>query len=470
MKPGSGRPRLTEGPVGKSIRSLMLPMLMGMVALISYNVADTWFIGRIGTMELAAISFTFPVAFVMTAITMSFGIGTSSVAARLFGADKRDEVTRVTLHAILLGLATGIVVLAIGILTIDPIFTLLGADDTTLPIIHRYMRIYYFGGIFMVMPIITNSVLRASGDAKTPAKLMTIAAIFNIVLDPIFIFGWMGIPAFGVEGAAISTVVSNAGSMVASVSIVYFRDKLIAFSGWNPGLILDSWKRILHVGIPSMTSSLIAPMTTAFITYQVAQFGPEAVAGFGVASRLEGLSLLALMALSAAATPFVGQNFGSRKFDRVRDGVHWCYRFSGIYGLSVAVALFIAAPWIAEAFTDSDRAIYTAMLQMRIVPISYVLLGVAMTVNGAFNAIGKPMPAMWVSLCRTVLVYAPLAFLLAHFFGLPGIFVAAATANIVAGSVGFVWFRSSIRKQMAEEQPVPEEAVAPAGAEVESKL
>lgn len=452
MKPGQGKARLTQGPVGASIRSLMVPMMMGMIALISYNVADTYFVGQIGTLELAAISFTFPVSFIVGAITMGFGIGTSSVAARLFGADQREEAERVTLHAILLGVVTGLVVLLIGVATIDPVFRLLGADESTLPIIHRYMRIYYWGGIFLVVPMITNSVLRASGDAKTPAKLMTVAAVLNIVMDPILIFGLFGFPKLGVEGAAISTVLANAGTMLASIGVVYFRDKLISFRGFAPALILDSWRRILHVGLPSMTSSLIAPLTTAFITYQVSQFGQKAVAGFGVASRVEGLSLLALMALSAAITPFVGQNFGARNYERVQDGVNWCYRFALGYGLLIAATLALVSPYIAGLFTEDQVAIATAVMHMRIVPISYLALGAAMTVNGSFNAIGKPMPAMWVSLSRTILVYAPLAFVFAQLFGLVGVFLAACTANFVAGGLGFTWFRNAFRKQVAEEQ------------------
>ncbi|MDJ0926369.1 MAG: MATE family efflux transporter [Gammaproteobacteria bacterium] len=452
MKAAAGGPRLTQGPIGRSILSLALPMMFSMIALISYNLADTFFIGQLGTLELAAISFTFPIGFIVGSITMGFGIGTSSVASRLFGAEKRDEAARVTLHAILLGFLTGIVVLTIGVLTIDPVFRLLGADDTTLPIIQRYMRIYYFGGIFLVVPMMTNSVLRAAGDATTPAKIMSIAAVLNIVLDPILIFGLFGVPALGVEGAAIATVLANIGTMIASISIVYFREKLISFQGFDLHLIVDSWRRILHVGIPSMTSSLIAPMTTAFITYQVAQFGQEAVAGFGVASRMEGLSLLALMALSAATTPFVGQNYGARHFDRVQDGVNWCYRFSVFYGLTVAAILAVSATWIATAFTDNENAIATATMHMRIVPISYAVLGAAMVVNGAFNAIGKPMPAMWVSLTRTALVYAPLAFLFARLFGLVGVFAAACTANFIAGTLGYTWFRSVYRKQVSQEE------------------
>jgi hypothetical protein len=171
--------------------------------------------------------------------------------------------------------------------------------------------------------MINNSVLRASGNAKTPAMIMTVAAVLNIILDPILIFGLFGMPRLEVEGAAIATVLSNALTMVASILAIVFQEKLVSFRHLWPGTIIDSWRRILHVGLPSMASSLIAPMTTAFITYQVAQFGQEAVAGFGVASRIEGVSLMALMALSAAVTPVVGQNYGALKFDRVQAGVNW---------------------------------------------------------------------------------------------------------------------------------------------------
>lgn len=456
MRSAKDGPRLTQGPIGESIRSLMLPMLMGMVALISYNLADTYFVGRLGTMELAAISFTFPVSFIVGAVTMGFGIGTSSVCSRLFGANKLEDVERVAIHTIMLGAVAGLIVVTIGLLTIDPLFTLLGADETTLPVIRRYMRIYYWGGLFLVIPMITNSVLRASGNAKTPAMIMTGSAIMNAVLDPILIFGLLGFPRLEVEGAAISTVLSNAMTMIVSTSIIVFRERLITFHHLWPKLILDSWRRVLHVGLPSMTTNLIAPVTTAFITYQVAQFGQEAVAGFGVASRMEGLSLLAMMAIGGAVTPFIGQNFGAQRYDRVRDGVRWCQRFSVIYGLTVAAILALTSVYIARLFTEDPTAIATANLHMRIVPLSYFMLGFAMIANGAFNAIGKPMPAMFISLTRTILLYAPLAFILTNMFGIVGVFAAACTANLVAGTTGFLWFRKVFRKVLLDQQAVPQ--------------
>ena len=189
MKPsGHKSARLTEGPIGKTIFSLMLPMALGMIAIVVNNVAGAFFIARISTDQLAAISFTFPVSFIVGAIAMSLGIGTSAMASRLFGAGKREEVRRITGHAMLLAVACAAVVMSIGLLTIDPVFTLLGADEKTLPDIHRYMKIYYWGGIFLVVPMIANSVLRAAGDAKRPALIMATAAVINILIDPVLIY------------------------------------------------------------------------------------------------------------------------------------------------------------------------------------------------------------------------------------------------------------------------------------------
>ena len=452
MKLGQGRPRLTEDPVGKSIMSLMLPMMIGMIALVSYSLVDTYFIGKIGTMELAAVSFTFPVAFIVGAIAMGLGIGTSSVASRLFGSKELDQIQRITTHAALLALMVGGCVLILGLNTIEPVFRLLGADENTLPLIEQYMSIYYYGSFFLIVPMIGNSVLRASGDAKTPSLLMTAGALLNVVLDPIFIFGWGPVPAMMLEGAAIATVISNALVGVVALSVIYFRDHLFRLKIADFPLILDSWKRILHVGIPSLASSLVTPLTTAFITWQVAQFGNEAVAGFGIASRIEGISLMALMALSAAITPFTGQNYGAKLYGRVQTGTRFAYRWAMVYGLIIAIVLFIVSGYVGSVFTDNLQAIETSNMHLSLVPWSYGFLGMSMISVSAFNAVGKPGPGMLVSMSRTIGVYAPMAFLLAWLFQLMGVFLAAFIANILAGLLGYFWFRHTMKPYYAEAQ------------------
>lgn len=459
MKLGKGRPRLTEDPIGKSIMSLMLPMTIGMIAIMSYNIVDTFFIGQIGTMELAAVSFTFPVAFIVGAISMGLGIGTSSVASRLFGSNELDQIQRITTHSAILALMVGTCVLILGLNTIEPVFRLLGADDTTLPLIERYMSIYYFGSFFLIVPMIGNSVLRASGDAKTPSYLMTAGALLNVVLDPILIFGWGPIPAMNLEGAAYATVFANALAGSASFGVIYFRDHLIRWKNEDLHLIFDSWRRIMHVGIPSMASSLVAPLTTAFITWQVAQFGQEAVAGFGIASRVEGMSLMALMALGAAVTPFAGQNYGAKLYGRVMGGMRFAYRWSMIYGMILAVIFFFASSHIGQLFTDNPVAIATASMHLGLVPWSYGFLGMSMISVSAFNAVGKPTPGMLISMSRTIGVYAPLAFLLAYLLELRGVFLAAFSANIIAGLIGYFWFRYAMKPYFAVE-PEAESAQA----------
>ncbi len=459
MKEAKMRMNMTEGPIGPAIISLMIPMMVGMIALVSYNIADTWFIGQLGTLELAAVSFTFPVAFIVNALSMGLGIGTSSVASRLFGANDSGNIQRITTHAALLAVMVGIAVVIIGLLTIEPVFRLLGADDTTLPLIKRYMSIYYFGGVFLIVPMIGNSVLRASGDAKTPSYLMTLGAVLNVILDPILIFGWGPFPRLELEGAALSTVFCNALVGALSVGIIYFRDHLFRFKHEDWPLIVDSWRRILHVGVPSMASSLVAPLTTAFITWQVSQFGQEAVAGFGVASRIEGLSLMALMAMSAAATPFSGQNYGAKNYARVMDGARFAWRWCIFYGFVVAVILFTGAKYIALFFTDDATAVDTATMHLTMVPWSYGFLGISMVCVSAFNAIGKPTPGMLVSMSRTIGVYAPLAFLLAWLMDLRGVFLAAFCANIVAGLLGYFWFKVAMKPYF---KPAPDPINDPA--------
>ncbi len=449
--PASKRARLTEGPVSKAILSLMLPMMLGMVAILTNNLAGAFFIARISTEQLAAISFTFPVSFIVGAMAMSLGTGTSSVVSRLFGAEDRDQIKRITTHAMLLGVLCGLVILAIGLLTIDPVFRLLGADENILPYIHRYMRIYYWGGIFIVAPMIANSVLRAAGDAKRPAMIMSTAALLNICIDPILIFGLFGFPRMEIEGAALGGVIANILTMFASMFFVMYRERLVNISSLDTHLIMDSWRRILHVGLPSLTSSLVAPVTTAFITYQIATFGQESVAGFGIASRIEGLSLLAMMALSAAMTPFVGQNFGARRLDRVGEGIRFAYRFSLFYGLGIGAFMLLFGGVIVDLFGVQGAARETALLHMHVVPVSYIALGCAMTVNGSLNAMGKPVAAMWISMSRTIAVYAPLAWLLSQFFGLVGIFIAAASANAIAGGIGVFWLRLVYREAVADQ-------------------
>ena len=235
-------------------------------------------------------------------MAIGMGVGANSVISRLLGKGAKRRVRRIATHAFLLCAMLGLVLLALGWWFMEEIFGLMGADETTMPLVRDYMQIYLVGLVFVIGPAIGGSVLRALGDAKSPGLLMAASAVLNAILDPIMIFGLFGFPRLEVQGAALATVIANFMSLVAIMAIGIRRDRFLTFRGMK--LILDSWKRILHVGLSATATGLMAPLTSAFVTAMVARFGQTAVAGFGVGIRTEALALLPLMALGAAIGPF----------------------------------------------------------------------------------------------------------------------------------------------------------------------
>lgn len=416
-------------------------MAIGLVSLNSYSIADTYFVGQLGTLPLAAMGFTFPVSFSLIAIGLGVGIGASSVLARLLGTGEREKVQRIATHALLLGAALGLVVMAAGLSSIEPIFGLLGADAQTLPLIREYMEVYYFGGFLLILPMVGNFAMRAAGDARAPAIILTTSAAINIVLDPILIFGWLGLPAMELRGAAIATVIANGVTVVASIAILHFREGLVQPRYLRFENLLDSWRRLLHIGIPAIASNLLSPLTIGVITSFVAAFGPAAVAGFGVASRVEALMMIVIFAVTSSVGPFTGQNFGAGHIDRVRAFAAMTNKFCVAYGLVGALILAAVARPLVAVFNENAAVIASAATYLTIVPFSLGGFGVMLTAVAAFNALGRPLPATALTFIKLFLAYIPLAWLLASAAGLAGIFWANAACHVAFGIVGYVWFR-----------------------------
>ena len=434
-------PKLTVGPVSGSILSMMLPMALGILVMIGNGLVDAYFIGQLGYAQLAAVSYAFPVWFVAAGIVMGLGTGTSSVLSRFIGAGDTASVKQIATHSIVLAVLAGAVVTAIGLLTVESLFGLLGANEESMPYVKEYMTIYYWGSLFLGIPFIGNSILRANGDAKTPSLLVASSAVVNAVLDPILIFGWFGFPEMGVAGAALASVISTITFLMASLWVLIVRDDLLTTIGHSIESMVSSWKQVLHVGLPAIASNLIAPLSAAFVTALVSTYGQEAVAAYGLAGRIEALVIVLLMALGGATAPYVGQNYGAKKYERLVDGFKFSARFALFYAVFCIAFLYFFSGPILSVFTTNEDVIRLAMLQLLICPWGYGFLGVASICNGSFNAFGRPLPAMTISISRTLVVYVPLAYMLAHYLGFQGIFIAQVLANIFAGCVAIIWYR-----------------------------
>ena len=431
--------RLLEGNVGPQLIKLTIPMIWGVLAITAFNIVDTYFVGQLGTEPLAAMSFTFPVVMTLGSLAMGLGVGTSSVIARAIGEGDRDRVQRLTTDSLTLSLIIVVIFVFLGLITIDPLFTALGAGTDVLPLIRSYMQIWYFGMIFLVIPMVGNNAIRASGNTLTPSMIMIVAAGVNIVLDPLLIMGWGGFPRLEIEGAALTTVISRATTLVASLLVLHYREKMLCFNLPKFQIILASWQKILQIGLPAAATNMITPISIGLITSAIAFYGAEAVAAFGIASRIESFSLIVVVALSASISPFVGQNWGAKKYSRVHRALNLSYLFCLGWGIMVAAILAPNGSWLVSLFNSDPQVIQIATRYLWFVPISYAAAGIILMASSTFNALGKPIPSMIMTVSRMVVLYIPLAYLGSKLFGLNGIFAAACIANLVVGIGAYVW-------------------------------
>ncbi len=431
--------KLTEGQIPLQLLKLTLPTVWGLFAVLAFSLADTYFVAQLGTRELAAMSFTFPVVTVLASVAMGLGTGTSSVIARAIGEGNRQQVQRLTTDSLLLSLLIVTLGASLGLATIDPLFAALGAGPELLPLIRDYMNIWYLGIVFLVVPLVGNSAIRASGNTLVPSLIMTLAAAANILLDPLFIFGWGSFPALGIEGAAVATTIARAGTLAVSLAFLHFREHLLLFSRTSLPRMGRSWGSLLWIGMPAAATNAIAPLATGLVTSLIARYGASAVAGFGLASRLEALALIAPLALSASIGPFVGQNWGAQQYGRVKRALQLSFWLCLSWGGLVAVLLGTAAPEIVAWFDSDPGVVASATIYLTLVPISYGALGIVFTASSAFNARGLPLPALGMSLSRLLFLYLPLAYLGSQLFGLPGIFGAGCLSNVAVGLGAWLW-------------------------------
>ena len=439
--PPSPKNDLTQGPVARKLFLLSAPMMMGVSSSILVQMFEVYFIGQVGTKEIAALTFTFPLTMGLSSIALGISIGTSSVIARIVGAKESDAARRLATHALILVAGVMSVLSLAGWIAINPFFTRMGAAPDTLALIQSYLDVVFLTFPFMTVMMVAASVMRANGSANIPGMAMTSAAALNLILDPILIFGWFGFPRLELVGAAWAVGISRFCTCIAMLYFVRHYDMLnlknLLEGFW------DSCKKVLHVGLPATATQMIGPVSGAVITALLARHGETVLAGFGIATRIEAVAVMLLFALSGSIGPFVGQNWGANERDRVRAGVKAAYTFCLAWGLFVLVLLFFFGKQIAGVVDSNMEAVHAAGIYLSIVPLSYGAWGVLMMASASFNALGKPLPSTLLSFLRMFIIYVPLALLFNHWFGYSGVFMATAIANCSIGLLGYLWFKRS---------------------------
>lgn len=437
----TARASLIEGPVAPQLLRLSGSMLIGIASIILLNVTDTFFIGQLGAMELAAISFTIPVTMLVVGLTMGVSVGTSAIVSRAIGSGDQQQVRRLTTHCLAFALLLVVFSTVLGFLTIDPVFRLLGANDVQLGYIHQYMEIWYFGIGLVVIPMVGNSAIRATGDTRTPSRIMLLAAVINMILDPLLIFGIGPFPRLELQGAAFATLIAYAFTFVVAVWILTQRENMLMFSRNAFDNLGTHWRSLMRLALPAALTNMLNPLTAAALTHLIAYQGHHAVAAFGVGTRIESLAMIGVMAMSSVLTPFIGQNLGAKENQRVQQAISFSLRFGLYWGIAAGALLWILAEPIASLFSDEEETIRLTTLYLKILPIGY--LGLALVVFGSsiFNAFQQPRQAAQLVLLRLLLLCIPLALIGSLIADTLGIFIGLCLANLIAGSRAFIVLR-----------------------------
>jgi len=437
---------LTEGNIKKQLATLTVPMLFGMIGMVIFNLADTYFIGKLGVTELAAISFCFPVIMFINSLSQGIGIGTSSLVSRNIHVSDRQSIKMMAGRTLLLGFLVVVLFVVAGLLTIRPLFSALGANEDILGYIGDYMKIWYLGVPVVMFPMIGNNIVRATGDTMTPGMLMLTSAIINIILDPLLIFGIGPFPAMGIRGAALATVIARSVGLLIILVILIKREKLLTLKLGKFKEILATWKQVLYIAGPASLALLITPVSIGLITRILSGFGKEAVAAFGVASRVEMFALMVVVALGTVMIIFIGQNMSKQRFDRIFKALKYALFFSLSWGALVFVVLMLFRQPISAVFTNDTKVVSITAKYFLIVGASYGFQGLVILSTASFNGLNKPYPSAFFSMLRMLVLYVPLAWIASRVFGLNGIFWSGLIANVIAGSLAFLFLYRMVCK------------------------
>ncbi|EMN7257187.1 MATE family efflux transporter [Vibrio vulnificus] len=438
---------LLSAPIAETLRKMTVPMIFGMVAILMFNLVDTFFISLLGTEALAAISYTFPVTFAVNCITMGIGVGLSTSIGRLLGQGEAHQAARFTTHGLLLAIVLVALASTLGFFTVTPLFTLLGAKEALIPLIGQYMHVWYLTIPLLVIPMAGNSAIRATGDTKTPAKIMMLAGLINGVLDPLLIFGVGPFPELGIQGAAIASAFSWLGALIGSFYVLIKRERLLGLPQWPR--LKEDWRQILKVGTPAALSNAMNPLSGAILMMMLSSHGTAAVAAYGAAQRIESILILVLMALTSALTPFMAQNFGAKNPQRAFQGLFVSMRFSVLFqGLVFLMMVPLSIP-LAALFSQEQAVRDLLWHYLLVVPISYGFLGIVMMLVSGLNAMHQPLSAFRWSVIRLFVFTLPAAYLGSWLYDIEGLFIGIAVGNILVGLCSYLYALKQRKQQLA---------------------
>ncbi len=442
-------------PVGKLLISMSLPIMVSMLVQALYNIVDSIFVAQLSENALRAVSLAFPVQNLIIAVGVGTGVGINSLVSRRLGERRFEEANRAAENGVFLGVCSWIVFAILGVLFSRPFFELFTADQEVIQMGVDYLLVCTVFSFGSFLQLVTERILQATGITIYNMITQGTGAILNIILDPIFIFGYFGVPAMGVKGAAIATVMGQIVAMILGFVFNHYKNLEIrmAFRGFRPDIRII--QDIYRVGLPSIIMQSIATPMTMGVNKILTGLNEVAVSVFGVYFKLQSFVFMPVFGLTNGMVPIVAYNYGAKYRDRIVGTIR--------HALCYSVGIMLIGIFIFQLFPDrllllfdsseGQELLILGIPALRIISFSFPLAGVGIVFSSVFQAVGNGMLSLVMSLVRQLVVILPLAWLLARWAGLGAVWFAFPLAELCSVVLAIIMFRNLYQKLIRPLKP-----------------
>ena len=420
--------KMTKTPIGKLIATLSVPTIISMLVTSVYNMADTFFVSKLGTSASGAVGIVFSVMAIIQAVGFTFGMGSGSWISRLLGAKEEEKATEVAVTGFYSAIFLGILMSIFGEWKMDNLMRLLGASETILPFARDYARYILLAAPIMASSFVLNNILRSEGHAKFAMIGITAGGVLNIVLDPIFIFAFQ----MGIKGAAVATALSQFISFLILLSYFVMHKTTTRLGIQKLSKSPETYFQVVKNGMPSFSRQGLASIASILLNKQATIYGDAAVAAMAIVSKIFMMIFSVMIGFGQGYQPVVGFNYGAGIMDRVKKAMKFTLKV-GVIGMgTAAVGLFVLAPKLMGLFISDDPAVLEiGTMALRAQAMSMPLIPIGTVANMTFQSVGKSWRATIMSAMRQGLFFIPLIFVLPALFQLSGVVTTQAVSDVL---------------------------------------
>ncbi len=427
------------------ILKMSWPSIIAMTAMSLYNFIDTFWLARLSSQALAALTVCFPIQLIAAAIGVGTGIGAGSFSARMFGAGKILEAQKTAGQTFSLSMLFGFGSIGFVLLFGDAMLAFFGASADIQPLSHDYLYLAVYSSPFLFFSMMTAIMLRVEGRPLLSMYVVLIALISSAILDPFLIFGIGPFPRMGIRGAALAAIIGHIIMFIFSIYFLQLKSSKYDFKLKYIALDLKIIQSIYSTGFPSMVTNLVVSVVLVIYNHVLANFGFQAIAAFGICFRVTGLATMVLFGVGAGLMPIVGYNLGARLFDRLKESVSVALQISIFFSIIAIVLLEVFSTQIIALFSNDPVLTAIATPALRIHVAALIFSAPIIIYVNMFIGLGKGALAMFILFIRDILVFVPLLVILPVFWGLTGAWLAMPLAGFIELFLVIYWARKELK-------------------------